>query len=80
MQNSIILYSTNTCPYCVQAKNFLEEQGLEYTEVNVQENYQAAERLVQETGQLGVPQIQINSNWVLGFDPQAILTFARQQI
>lgn len=64
----------------IQAKNFLQDQGLQYTEVNVQEDYAAAERLVQETGQMGVPQINVNGNWVLGFDPQAIMTFARQDI
>ncbi|CAH0346092.1 glutaredoxin family protein [Bacillus sp. CECT 9360] len=78
--NQITVYTTNTCPYCVQAKNFLEEQGLDYEEVNVQEDYGAAERLIQETGQMGVPQINVNGNWVLGFDREAILTFARQDI
>ena len=29
----------------------------------------AAERLVNETGQMGVPQTKINGEWVLGFDP-----------
>lgn len=64
----------------IQAKNFLQDQGLQYTEVNVQEDYAAAERLVQETGQMRVPQFNVNGNWVLGFDPQAIKTFARQDI
>lgn len=76
--NQITVYTTNTCTYCVQAKNFLDEQGLNYKEINVQEDAEAAERLIQETGQMGVPQINVNGNWVLGFDREAILTFARQ--
>ncbi|RFU61630.1 glutaredoxin family protein [Peribacillus glennii] len=76
----ITIYTTNTCPYCVQAKNFLHEQRLPYKEVNVQEDYQAAQRLVEETGQMGVPQINVNGNWVFGFDPQAIMTFASRDI
>jgi glutaredoxin 3 len=80
VQNSITVYTTNTCPYCIHAKNFLQEQGLDNTEVNVQEDYEAAEKLVQETGQMGVPQININGNRIFGFDAQAILTFVKQDI
>ncbi|WP_108669315.1 glutaredoxin family protein [Peribacillus acanthi] len=76
--NNITIYTTNTCPYCIQAKNFLNSQGLKFQEINVQQNQDAAQKLVEETGQLGVPQININGNWVLGFDPQAILTFTNQ--
>ncbi|WP_163102290.1 glutaredoxin family protein [Peribacillus alkalitolerans] len=76
--NTITIYTTNTCPYCTQAKNFLNAQGLSYREINIQQNPDAMQKLVNETGQLGVPQININGNWVLGFDPQAILTFANQ--
>ncbi|RFU68346.1 glutaredoxin family protein [Bacillus sp. V59.32b] len=78
--NQITVYTTDTCPYCAQAKNFLEEQGLDYKEVNVQEDSEAAERLIQVTGQMGVPQINVNGNWILGFDREAILTFARKNI
>ncbi|WP_026692389.1 glutaredoxin family protein [Peribacillus kribbensis] len=80
MDNSITVYTTNTCPYCIHAKNFLNDQGLEYKEINVQEDVEAAQRLVEETGQMGVPQININGNWVLGFDPEAIMTFVRQDV
>lgn len=77
MENEILLYTTDTCPYCTQAKNFLTEQGLPFQEINVQADYAKAQRLVEQTGQMGVPQIRVNGNWVLGFDPQAILTFAK---
>ncbi|MBM7693759.1 glutaredoxin-like YruB-family protein [Peribacillus deserti] len=80
MENDITVYTTNTCPYCIHAKHFLNEQGLEYKEVNVQEDSAAAQRLVEETGQMGVPQIKVNGNWILGFDPQAIMTFVHQDV
>lgn len=70
--NEITVFVTDTCPYCDMMKNYLTEQGLAFTEVNVQQDPIAANRLVQETGQMGVPQTKINGEWVLGFDPNRV--------
>lgn len=59
-------------------KQFLEAQGLTYKEVNVQLDPIAAQRLVQETGQMGVPQTKINGNWVLGFDPETLMQYVKK--
>lgn len=50
------IYTTNTCPFCVQAKKLLASKNLEYTEVNVQEDTTARDKLV-EMGLPSVPQI-----------------------
>ncbi|GGL53954.1 glutaredoxin family protein [Sporolactobacillus putidus] len=73
--NEIIVYTTNTCPYCHMVKNFLKKQGLPFQEVNVQQNPAAGQRLVETTGQMGVPQINVNGQWVLGYDPDRIMGF-----
>ncbi|MEO2076230.1 MAG: glutaredoxin family protein [Bacillus sp. (in: firmicutes)] len=75
--NQITVYTTNTCPYCTMLKNFLNTQGLPYKEVNVQMDQVAANKLVQTTGQLGVPQTEINGQWVLGFDPETIMSLVK---
>lgn len=72
MSNQVTVYSTNTCPYCTMMKNFLEQNHVPYTEVNVQRDPVAANRLVQATGQMGVPQTNVNGQWVLGFDPNRV--------
>ncbi len=72
MSNQVTVYSTDTCPYCTMMKNFLEQNDVPYKEVNVQQDQEAANRLVQETGQMGVPQTNINGEWVLGFDPDRV--------
>lgn len=72
MSKSVTVYTTNTCPYCTMAKNYLTEQGVSFKEINVQTDQAAATRLVETTGQMGVPQIQIDNQWVLGYDPDAI--------
>lgn len=75
--NQITVYTTNTCPYCTMLKNFLNTQGLAFKEVNVQQDQAAANKLVEATGQMGVPQSQINGQWVLGFDPETIMTLVK---
>ncbi|PAQ13615.1 MULTISPECIES: glutaredoxin family protein [unclassified Bacillus (in: firmicutes)] len=75
--NKVTVYSTNTCPYCTMMKNFLNEQGISYKEVNVQQDQQAAQRLVATTGQMGVPQTEVNGQWVLGYDPQAVMSLLK---
>lgn len=70
--NKITVYTTSTCPYCDMMKNYLEENKLPFTEVNVQQDPIAANRLVETTGQMGVPQTEVNGQWVLGFDPNKV--------
>lgn len=66
------VYVTDTCPYCTMMTNYLQDQKIEFVTVNVQTNQKAAQRLVQTTGQLGVPQTEINGQWILGFDPDSV--------
>ncbi|WOV87806.1 glutaredoxin family protein [Sporosarcina oncorhynchi] len=66
------VYTTTTCPYCTMMKDYLDEQKIAYREVNVQEDRQAAQELVDRTGQMGVPQTELNGNWIFGFDPAAV--------
>lgn len=70
---NIKVYTTNTCPYCTMVKKFLEDKGLSFEEINVQEDRKAAEKLVETTGEMGVPQTEINGEWVLGFNPDKII-------
>ena len=54
-------------------KNFLTENDILYHEVNVESNPEQMERVIKQTGQLGVPQVEINGKWIVGFDPYSIL-------
>lgn len=66
------VYTTSTCPYCTMMKNYLDEQNIPYREVNVQEDEEAGRKLVETTGQMGVPQTELNGKWILGFDTEAV--------
>ncbi|PID52336.1 MAG: NrdH-redoxin [Candidatus Moraniibacteriota bacterium] len=68
----VMIYSTPTCGYCTLAKDFLQEKGVEYTEVDVSVDQQKAQEMVEKTGQMGVPVIIINKDGqedvLVGFD------------
>ena len=66
------VYSTPTCPYCRLAKNFLKEKGVDFEDVDVSVDRKAAEEMIQKSGQMGVPQIEINEKIIVGFDKGAI--------
>lgn len=51
---------------------------MDYKEVNVQNDRDAAEKLVNETGQIGVPQTKVNGQWVLGFDPETLMQYVKE--
>lgn len=75
--NEVTVYTTNTCPYCVMLKNYLEAQSIDYKDVDVQKNPEAMQYVVNKTGQMGVPQSQVNGEWVLGFDPDKLVTLLK---
>ncbi|KWZ84022.1 hypothetical protein HMPREF3213_01081 [Heyndrickxia coagulans] len=54
-------------------KNFLNGQNIPYREVNVERVPAMMRKLVATTGQIGVPQTEINGKWVIGFDPEGIM-------
>lgn len=70
--NKIKVYTTTTCPYCVMVTDLLKEKEIEFEEINVQSDPAIMQKLVEKTGQMGVPQTNINGQWVLGFDPNKI--------
>jgi glutaredoxin 3 len=72
MKDEIEVYSTPSCPYCDKLKNWLEEQGYEYTDYNVNENQEKAKEMIERTRQRGVPQTFIGDEEVIGFQPEKI--------
>lgn len=66
------VYSTPTCPYCVMAKQFLKENKIEFEDVDVSKDRAAAEEMVEKSGQMGVPVLDIGGEIVVGFDKQRI--------
>ncbi|MDP3093299.1 MAG: glutaredoxin domain-containing protein [bacterium] len=68
----IRIFSTPTCPYCVTLKEFLKEKSFEFEDIDVSQNEIALEEMVKKTGQFGVPVIDIDDQWIVGFDKEKI--------
>jgi len=68
MEKKIIVYSTATCPYCRQAKEFLKQNNINFEEIDVASDQNAAQEMVQKSGQMGVPVLDINGEIIIGFD------------
>lgn len=66
------VYSTNFCPYCVTLKEFLKSHNVEFEEIDVSEDEVAQKKLVEKTGQMGVPVVDIDGKIVVGFDKEKI--------
>ncbi|GKX68766.1 glutaredoxin family protein [Inconstantimicrobium mannanitabidum] len=66
------VYSTNSCPWCVKAKNYLSSKGVDFEDLNVQENMEAREEMVSKSKQMGVPVLDIDGTIIVGFDKPEI--------
>ena len=66
----VIVYTSNTCTYCVQAKGYLKEKGIPYEERNIKEP--AFKKELMAMGFMSVPVIKIGEEPVLGFDKEKV--------
>lgn len=67
-QKNVVVYSTPTCPYCYQAKSYLADKGVPFTEKDVAADMEARDEMVRKSGQLGVPVIEVDGNVIVGFN------------
>jgi glutaredoxin 3 len=65
---TITIYTTPTCVYCKMSKEFFREHNVSYEEKNVAEDAAARDLMIQKSGQMGVPVIDIDGQIVVGFD------------
>ena len=66
------IYSTPTCHYCNIAKDFFKEKGIKYEEFNVATDLEKRKEMVTNSGQMGVPVIDIGGDIVIGFDEEQV--------
>lgn len=66
------MYSTSWCVFCKFAKKFFEENKVPFEEVDVENDQKAAEEMIEKSGQMGVPVIDIGGKIVVGFDKEQI--------
>ena len=72
MTKKITVYSTPTCPYCHKVKDFLKEKKIEFKDIDVASDHTAAKEMIEKSGQMGVPVLDIDGKIIIGFDQKAI--------
>ena len=69
---NIKIYSTPTCPYCKLAKEFFKSKNLKFSDIDVSADPAAANEMIEKSGQMGVPVIEIDGQIIIGFNQQKL--------
>ena len=69
---NVKVYSTPTCPYCHKVKDFLKDNDVDFEDIDVSKDQEAGKRMVEKTGQMGVPVVEINGDFIVGFNKKKI--------
>jgi len=62
----VIIYSKTTCPACIKAKDIMEEKGVQYKEIILDNKPDELKDLIDKTNMRTVPQIFINDEFIGG--------------
>jgi len=64
----VTIYTTPTCHFCHAAKDFFKENNVAFEEYDVASDQEKRQEMIEMTGQMGVPVIQIGNDVIVGFD------------
>jgi len=65
---NITIYSAGWCAFCHAAKDYLDKIGIKYTDKDVESDPKFTQELVDKSGQMGIPVLDINGDIIIGFD------------
>ena len=69
---NVTIYSTPTCHFCHMAKDYFKANNISYTEHDVASDMAKRKEMVDKSGQMGVPVIQIDNELIVGFNKPLI--------
>lgn len=75
----VTIYSTRTCGFCHAAKQYLNGLGVDYDEIKVDEVENGPQKLIEKSGQLGVPVLDFDGDVIIGFDRPRIDLLLREK-
>ena len=64
----VTIYSTPTCQYCEQAKEYMKENEIDYKEYDVSSDAERRKEMIEQSGQMGVPVIVLGDDLMVGFE------------
>ncbi len=69
---NVTVYSTPTCPYCINLKKHLDENDVDYEDVDVTKDRDKAKEIFKKSGHRSVPITVIGDEIVVGFEKDKI--------
>lgn len=70
----ILVYTTQTCPWCKKVKEWFKSKRIKFTELDVTEEDKYRDQLIEKSSQLSVPVIDIDGEIIIGFDEKELET------
>jgi len=70
----VVVYTSPVCSWCAAVKSYLMKNHIVFREVDISRDEKAAQDLIRRSGQMGVPQTDIDGRIVVGFDKQKLDT------
>ncbi len=67
-EHKVIVYSTEWCPWCHKAKDWLKKNNVAFEERDPEKEPKYAEELIKKSGQTGIPVIDIDGNIIVGYN------------
>lgn len=68
----VIIYSTPTCVYCHLAKEWLGQNNIPYTNYDLSVDAEKRKEMIEKTGQMGVPVIEVDEEIIIGFNKKRL--------
>ncbi|MEM2124440.1 MAG: glutaredoxin domain-containing protein, partial [Methanolinea sp.] len=72
MPRRVTVYYTENCPYCRMVKAYLDRHGVDYMAIDVGADREQAKKMVEISGQYGVPVVTVDGEVIVGFDAQRL--------
>lgn len=66
------IYSTPTCVYCKTLKEYFKKHDISFEDIDVSKDEKQLEVMIKDSGQMGVPVVDIDGEIITGFDKQKI--------
>jgi len=70
--NMVKIYSTPTCVYCKTLKGYFKKNNIEFEDIDISKDEQQLQKMIKDSGQMGVPVVDIDGEIIIGFDKEKI--------
>lgn len=58
--------------YCKTLKGYFKKHNIEFEDIDISKDEQALQKMIKDSGQMGVPVVDIDGEVITGFDKEKI--------